>query len=322
MGILKNWERESVCPKQVKGRFRITPTIILLLSLTSFFGEENICVDAFTNICAPLPNASCKLERYYYPAKIPKHARALQFACNGSEPDESNLIVNEFKPTTMTITRSMIFFARYLRSHSTESRIKKYLSCKRKGGLRSKFGFSKRTDLNKYNKQLLNKLQEEVRKEETEKKSLRQTLTSLNQSRKELIELVGYDAALLVPCFGFAMLAAFMNSVIPHYYGACVTCIANAATTTKGEVLAALTGVGVSSALCALFTGSRGALFWLAGKSERNNNSQDMSYPNFFYFHFQELGVTIMSGSNYIEICFSRRRPSLTQRRQEFCSRG
>lgn len=303
MGILKNWERESVCPKQVKGRFRITPTIFFLLSLTSFLGEEkNICVDAFTNICAPLPNASWNLERYYYPAKIPQHARALQFACNESEPDESNLVVNEFKPTTMTITRSMIFFARYLRSHSTESRIKEYLSCKRKGGLRSKFGFSKRTDLKKYNKQLLNKLQEEVRKEETEKISLRQTLTSLNQSRKELIELVGYDAALLVPCFGFAMLAAFMNSVIPHYYGACVTCIANAATTTKGEVLAALTGVGVSSALCALFTGSRGALFWLAG-SRGNYNVRVKLHRNLLlqetaFFDSTETGILLSRLNN------------------------
>ena len=271
MGILIYWGRNSVCPKKVHGSFQITPTMMLLLVyLTAFLGD----VQAFTSICAPLTIAPCD---YYHASKIPKHEITLKVRSTESEHNESKFLVNEFKPATMTLTKSMIFFASYLREYSTESRIKKLLSSRRRRGILPKLGFSKRTDLEKYNGQLLDRLKEEVRIEESEKKSLRQTLTSLNRSRKELIELVGYDASMLIPCFGFAISAAFMNSVIPHYYGACVTCIANAATTTQTEILTALTGLGISSALCALFTGSRGALFWLAGKANRNNNSQLMS---------------------------------------------
>jgi hypothetical protein len=92
-----------------------------------------------------------------------------------------------------------------------------------------------------------------------------QTLKILNNSRKELVELVGFDASLLISCFGFAGLGALMNSVIPHYYGQSVNCLANALTTPRTEVIKSLTGLGTASILCALFTGIRGALFWIAG---------------------------------------------------------
>ena len=268
MGILRfsTTKSSSARPLAAKSSRISSTRILVLLPLVACFGKgKNTCVvEAFTNIIAPLPTTKGDVTKKYHAAYIPKTNGPLLFASINAEGDMGTM--NDFKPTTMTLTRSMIFFARYLETFSLESAIKKRLSQENKRGILSKFGFSKRVDHTKYSKQLLNKLREEVQAEQAEKKSLRETISSLNKSRKELIDLVGYDASLLVPCFGFAMLAAFMNSVIPHYYGACVTCIANAATTTRGEVLAALTGLGISSALCSIFTGSRGALFWLAGK--------------------------------------------------------
>jgi hypothetical protein len=178
--------------------------------------------------------------------------------------DEPKSLVNDFKPATMTLVQSMIFFVKYLIKHQKEQLIKKQLLDT--AVTKSKLWPSKlsKEDIGKSD---LERLKAEVKKEQMEKRPLLETLRNLNDSRKELIELVGYDANLLVSCFGFAVLAAFMNSVIPHYYGQSVNCLANAMTTTRPDIVKALTGLGVASVLCALFTGIRGALFWLAGAS-------------------------------------------------------
>lgn len=178
--------------------------------------------------------------------------------------DLSNSHFNEFKPETMTLTKSMIFFTKYLVQQLQEDRIKRHISNKNKKHILSKFRRS--VSIDKYNQSLVQRLEAEIKQEEEEKKPLSETLKTLNNARKEMTALVGYDTALLLPCFGFAGLAAFMNSVIPHYYGLCINCLANAATTTQHDVMRAITGLAGASFMCALFTGIRGALFWLAGK--------------------------------------------------------
>jgi hypothetical protein len=185
--------------------------------------------------------------------------------------DEPKSMVNDFKPSTMTLTQSMIFFVKYLIKHRNEQVIKRQLV---HGETVTPDRWPSTLNIRDIGKADAERLRAEVKKEQMEKRPLLETLKNLNDSRKELIELVGYDANLLVSCFGFAVLAAFMNSVIPHYYGQSVNCLANAMSTTRPEVMKALTGLGVASVLCALFTGIRGALFWLAGKFRNHCNTK------------------------------------------------
>ncbi len=186
---------------------------------------------------------------------------------SGKQPKSQ---VNDFQPTTMSLTKSMVYFVKYLSQQSREDRIKNLLSNRKKRKFLFLFGRSNRKNcdltIKNCDTTLIDRLQPEVEEEEIEKKPLRETLTKLNKARKEMIELVGYNASLLIPCFGFAGLAAFMNSVIPHYYGLCINCLASAGTTTQADVVKAISGLAGASFLCALFTGARGALFWLAGK--------------------------------------------------------
>jgi len=176
--------------------------------------------------------------------------------------DEPKSLVNDFQPMQMTLTESMVFFADYLYIHRKEQAVKKQLM--NPNSMRSKL-WPSRVSIKDFSKLDAKRLRAEVEQDKLEKKPFLETLEALNKSRKELIELVGYDTKLLVSSFGFAVLAAFMNSVIPHYYGQSVHCLATALTTQRTEVVTALTGLGIASILCALFTGIRGALFWLAG---------------------------------------------------------
>ena len=185
-----------------------------------------------------------------------------------ADENQPKSAVNDFQPTTMSLTTSMLYFAKYLIQQRKEDQIKIQLSRKNKPRFLSKL-LRRRKDeyiTQRYDPKLIQRLQSEIDQGQSEKKPFSETLSRLNKARKEMIELVGYNAALLIPCFGFAGLAAFMNSVIPHYYGLCINCLANASTTTQSDVVRAITGLAGASFLCALFTGARGALFWLAGE--------------------------------------------------------
>ena len=208
-------------------------------------------------------NSNHRMERYDTFRNTHFNPHTLQAQAT-IELEEPKSLVNDFTPETMSLRQSMVFFVKYLFKHQKELTLKRQIMYP--NSLRSKLFPSRYTmdDISKADAKILRK---EIKREQQEKKPFWETMRSLNESRKELIELVGYDSKLLVSCFGFAMLAAFMNSVIPHYYGQSVNCLANALTTSRTEVIKALTGLGVASVLCALFTGIRGALFWLAGTS-------------------------------------------------------
>ena len=189
--------------------------------------------------------------------KIVLHATA-----HAGQIQDGDSNINDFQPTTMPLTKSMVFFAKYLGQQVKEDHIKSLITKENKKGL-----FRRSVSIDKYDPKLIERLKAEIEQEAAERKPFRETLSTLNKARKEMTSLVGYDAALLLPCFGFAGLAAFMNSVIPHYYGLCINCLANAATTTQSDIIKAITGLAIANLLCALFTGIRGALFWLAGMS-------------------------------------------------------
>jgi hypothetical protein len=88
----------------------------------------------------------------------------------------------------------------------------------------------------------------------------------LNQQRKNVMTLAGYTTSIVAPSFGFLFLGALMSSIVPSYWGKCIQCVATLSAT-KEQLLEAIIGLGVTSTLAALFTGIRGSLFWIGGKS-------------------------------------------------------
>lgn len=86
----------------------------------------------------------------------------------------------------------------------------------------------------------------------------------LNEQRKNVVNLAGYTPHIVVPSFLSLFLGALMTSVVPSYTAKCMHCVSTL-TTSRAELLKAIIGLGVSSTLAALFTGLRGALFWIGG---------------------------------------------------------
>lgn len=163
---------------------------------------------------------------------------------------------NDFQPRTMKVSESMTFFARFVVQSIIEKRAQR-----RTGRGRQR--------LHNRLKRLLffrRPREEQVAEDGAEKTGIRQSLHKLNASRKNLIRLVGYDSTLLVPAFSYLIMGALMTSLIPHYYSACISCVAGGEPN-KAKLLWALGGLGLSHVLEALFTGFRGALFWIAGRT-------------------------------------------------------
>jgi len=239
------------------------------MSTTSSFGLTD-------NVSLRLPFSCHKCSSVYGKSFDFRGRVSLQKAAQQVEegvtvlPPERNIFIN-YAPKTKTLDRSMVFFARYLLQHIKEKRLKKSLS-QSKMRLFSKSRRSSSESLkDDKDAELLSQLKEEVDREHNERKSLPETISSLNTIRKEMIELVGYDASLLIPCFGCASVAALMSTAVPHFYGLCVTCLANASITTRKEVLTALSGLLGFSVLEAVFAGFRGGLFWVAGSRANYN---------------------------------------------------
>jgi len=209
-------------------------------------------------------------------------------------------IANQISPKTMSVTQSMVYFTRYLAQRRDEIRVKNQLGGLSKEDIDSKLKSKLWRSSHSIDSYRLQKVMHEI-DEEYEKLSFRETVSSLKGSLKELMGLVGYDSSLLIPCFGFASLAAFANAIIPHFYSACVNCLMSAATCTQEEVLRAVAGLGISTALCAIFTGLRGSLFWIAG-SRANYNMRVKLHRNLLlqetaFFDSTETG-TLLSRLN------------------------
>jgi ABC-type multidrug transport system fused ATPase/permease subunit len=97
--------------------------------------------------------------------------------------------------------------------------------------------------------------------------SWRESLSVLNEQRRNLVALAGYTSSIVVPSFTFLVLGSLMNSIIPHYYSKCLQCVATLEPS-RPKLLHALMGLAISSTLGAVFTGLRGCLFWIAGKKK------------------------------------------------------
>lgn len=88
----------------------------------------------------------------------------------------------------------------------------------------------------------------------------------LDEQRKNIMTLAGYTSHIVFPSFLFLFLGAFMTSVVPSYYSKCIQCVSTL-TASRAQLVEAVVGLGVTSTLAALFTGLRGSLFWIGGKS-------------------------------------------------------
>ena len=149
---------------------------------------------------------------------------------------------NEIHPKTMTLTGSARHFALFVvKMFHGNRRAKRLLR--------------------------LRKLHQQKRKE---KPAWYQTLLKLNEQRRNLVTLADYSASIVAPSFFFLIVGALMTSVTPHYYARCIQVVATL-DTSRVHLVQALLGLGISSTLCALFTGLRGSSFWIAGSRANYN---------------------------------------------------
>jgi len=233
-----------------------------------------------------------------------------------NKEDNEECVDDKFQPQTQTVLASMAFYARYLFCTIKHARIRKRLTnrskrrlvtklkhaiCRRRWTSDSKRRKKDEATLKRLQKELGIKDDGSLEDEET-KVSFTKTLARLNESRRKLIKLVGYDASLLAPSFGFLLLGALMTSIIPHYYSQCLTCLAAAETTSREKVLCCVVGLAVAHVLAALFTGMRGALFWIAG-SRGNYNVRVKLHRNLLlqeaaFFDSTETGILLSRLNN------------------------
>lgn len=210
-------------------------------------------------------------EHFLHHRRHDQHATALRSvtaAANGANGDISTEEVydemphDDFEPRTMKVFESFAFFARFTVQSILETR-----------AIKSQDGTNRRR-LRQRLKQLIfrrkNEQNDVIRTTKTtkeqpdEKTGIRRSLSGLNESRKNLTRLVGYDSSLLLPAFSYLILGALMSSIVPHYYSACISCVA-AGEPNRAKLIWAIGGLGLSHVAEALFTGFRGALFWIAG---------------------------------------------------------
>jgi hypothetical protein len=103
-----------------------------------------------------------------------------------------------------------------------------------------------------------------IRKVLEDKASKWKMLKQFYTSGKNLFNLVGYDAALLIPAGCFLVFGAVFESIRPHYWSKCISYVVSAEPR-RSKVVNALVGLSISNFFGALFTGLRGAMFWIAG---------------------------------------------------------
>lgn len=139
-------------------------------------------------------------------------------------------VANNIEPETKSLPNSMAFYAQFVVKHFAENRLNRKGAEKVKGQRRAMW-------------------------------------KKLNEQRKNIMSLAGYTSHIVTPSFLFLFLGALMTSVVPSYYSKCIHCVSTLSAT-RGQLVEALIGLGVSSIFAALFTGLRGSLFWIGGKWE------------------------------------------------------
>lgn len=177
---------------------------------------------------------------------------------------------NGIVPQTNSITGSMAFFVQFaIKTMATNKLKKKNAPKKRQRGARRQY--------------------------------FRENMAKLNEQRKNLVALAGYNAHIVVPSFSFLFLGALMTSVVPLYEAKCIQLVATLHPS-KAKVVEALVGLVVSNLLASMFTGLRGSLFWLAG-SRANYNIRVKLHRNLLlqeaaFFDSNEVGYLLSRLNN------------------------
>ena len=191
-------------------------------------------------------------------------------SANGSNGDlieiEDELPVDDFQPRTMKVFESFLFFSRFAAQTILEKRAQR--SQRRSNRRRLRHRLEQLIFRRKYKQSVTDvdtTIAEKTTKEsEDENLGIRGSIRKLGESRKNLTRLVGYDSSLLLPAFSYLIMGALMSSIVPHFYSACISCVA-AGDPNRAKLMWAIGGLGLSHVAEALFTGFRGALFWIAG---------------------------------------------------------
>jgi ABC-type multidrug transport system fused ATPase/permease subunit len=92
----------------------------------------------------------------------------------------------------------------------------------------------------------------------------------LNEQRQNIVTLADYGMHIVAPSFVSLTIGALLVSIIPHYYAQCIQLVATL-DPNGPRLLRALVGLGISTTLSAIFTGLRGALFWIGGSRANYN---------------------------------------------------
>jgi hypothetical protein len=156
-------------------------------------------------------------------------------AASEAELAEQQYDPNSFVPETKSITGSMQFYAKFVINSFVMNRLKK-------------------------SKQLTRKKRGDGRK------SFLENLAKLNEQRKNLVSLAGYNSSIVIPSFAYLFMGALLTSIVPLYEAKCIQLVATLHPS-RQKVVEALVGLVAYSTLASLFTGLRGSLFWLAGTS-------------------------------------------------------
>jgi ABC-type multidrug transport system fused ATPase/permease subunit len=92
----------------------------------------------------------------------------------------------------------------------------------------------------------------------------------LNEQRKNIVTLADYGMHIVTPSFISLTIGALLVSIIPHYYAQCIQLVATL-DPNGSRLVRALVGLCITTTLAAIFTGLRGALFWIGGSRANYN---------------------------------------------------
>lgn len=165
---------------------------------------------------------------------------------------EEEFFVHGIVPKTLSLPASMVVFAQFVVNRVIANRRTKRLKQLHRRGLR-------------FWKKPLPLLDGQPKEP-----SFWDSLKILNEQRKNVVKLAGYNAPIVAPSFTFLLLGALMTSIIPQYYSNCLQCVATL-DPSRANCIRALAGLAISSTLGALFTGLRGSMFWIAGSRANYN---------------------------------------------------
>lgn len=128
--------------------------------------------------------------------------------------DEEYDRVNEFQPRTMKVSESVAFFARFVVQTILDKRAQKSLGREHRRRLRDRL--KRVAFVRKATKELVTTKKKKGAKG-TKQTGIMGSMRKLNESRKSLIRLVGYDSSMVVPGENITTRATFLNFVTPMF---------------------------------------------------------------------------------------------------------